>query len=1095
MLDKPQPGGNGRLSASGRYHLDTRAYTFDLASSNLRLLGTTLPDGRAVSGDLALTGKGGGTVASPAGTLTFAMDHVRLAEHDLGALRLEATVADGRGNLDATADRFGLTSHAVVDVARPYPATVETRLSSLDLAALPVTLQTPLTGRLTADVTASLELARPERAHVAATVASLEGTWNGQPFAIDGPAVFALADELLAIERLKVVAQDCTLSATGTLPLNARTGQGDLAIDARANLATLARYAPAEAGLTADGALQLTGTVRGNLEFLDPNLQLSIDNGALATPQLGTGISGLTARARVAAGVATIERLTANWSAATIEAAGEVPLDLLPALPVEIPRRGGPASVRASVVGLDPATVPGAPDGLSGRISMSLDASAGRPDLSALTGAVTFPELRVTFRDLDLAQRRPSSIRIGNGTATIDQFALSGSAGTLDAHGTVGLLDSRPLDVTVDGNFNTAVAATFTDAVRTEGQATLNVAAKGTLNAPDLAGTVTLSDVMLAVDEPEIVAERLNARVELAGERITLSSLTAGLNGGTLTGSGGLAIREGAFRDVRFQLDATDVAFDAPLDLRSLSDTTVTLTERDGNLLVSGKVLIREAGLTGDIDFDTGLLATLTAPPSLDLTEERNPLLDRVRFNLQVQTAAPILVDNNLARAEVRTNLRLLGTPYETGLSGTLTVLEGGEITLNEHRYEVERGAITFLEERRIVPSFDLRLNTTAGNYDVVLAVNGEPGDTETSLTSDPSLPEPDIMALLVTGRTLDEMRGEEGDIAKEQVLSYIAGRVGSRLGRGLEQATGLSEVRLEPNLIANEADPSARLTVAQDLTDELKLVYSTDLADSNDQIWVARYDVTRRFQTNVVRQSDSSYRMDFRHDVRFGGRASPRRTPHTRPTVASVQVTGDDVLGEAEVRKRIGFEPGDSFDYFKARDRVADIEDALQERGRLQARVRLDRPQEGNTIALRLGVTSGPVVELRYDGVQPPSKVDKEVRRQWNRGVFDSQRTGDATEVLREWLIDERHLTPEIAHRVEDVSPDLRRVVFTIAPGVRFERIEMQFAGASGVEPEDTGRRRGRAGPGARAVHRPAGGDGTASAVLPGRRVPHGRD
>ena len=31
----------------------------------------------------------------------------------------------------------------------------------------------------------------------------------------------------------------------------------------------------------------------------------------------------------------------------------------------------------------------------------------------------------------------------------------------------------------------------------------------------------------------------------------------------------------------------------------------------------------------------------------------------------------------------------------------------------------------------------------------------GEPGDTETTLTSDPTLPEPDIMALLVTGRTL----------------------------------------------------------------------------------------------------------------------------------------------------------------------------------------------------------------------------------------------------------------------------------------------------------------------------------------------------
>ena len=57
-------------------------------------------------------------------------------------------------------------------------------------------------------------------------------------------------------------------------------------------------------------------------------------------------------------------------------------------------------------------------------------------------------------------------------------------------------------------------------------------------------------------------------------------------------------------------------------------------------------------------------------------------------------------------------------------------------------------------------------------------------------------------MALLVTGRTLDEMRGEEGDVANEQVLSYLAGRVGSQLGRTLERATGLSDgpARAQPH-------------------------------------------------------------------------------------------------------------------------------------------------------------------------------------------------------------------------------------------------------------------------------------------------------
>ena len=46
----------------------------------------------------------------------------------------------------------------------------------------------------------------------------------------------------------------------------------------------------------------------------------------------------------------------------------------------------------------------------------------------------------------------------------------------------------------------------------------------------------------------------------------------------------------------------------------------------------------------------------------------------------------------------------MVGTPYEPGLTGQLKLLEGGEITLNERRYEAERGVITFVDERRIVP-------------------------------------------------------------------------------------------------------------------------------------------------------------------------------------------------------------------------------------------------------------------------------------------------------------------------------------------------------------------------------------------------------
>ena len=454
------------------------------------------------------------------------------------------------------------------------------------------------------------------------------------------------------------------------------------------------------------------------------------------------------------------------------------------------------------------------------------------------------------------------------------------------------------------GKINIAAASLVTDRVDAEGDATIDLQARGTVAAPELTGQVVLTDANLVADEISVAAERINARLDLAGSRVRLETLSADVNGGTLKGAGEASLGAGGIRDINLELTTSDFAYDAPLDLRTLSNGTVRIQSKGEEIVVDGRITVDEGGLTGDINFDTGLLAAVTERRKLDLTEERNPLLDRVRFNVAVDTATPILVDNNLAQAEIDVNVRLLGTPYETGLSGQIEVREGGEIRLNERSYETERGIIRFLDERRIVPTFDLLLNTTANNYDVTIAVSGTTDDTETTLTSEPSLPEPDIMALLVTGRTLDEMRGEEFDVAREQMLSYLAGRVGSSLGRGLEKATGLSEVRVEPHLIGNEADPSARLTVGQELTDNLELIYSTDLVDSNDQIWVAEYDVTRRFQTRAVRQSDASYRVDFSHDVGLGGTKPPRRQPRERPDVGMVTVVASGAMPEAELRE-----------------------------------------------------------------------------------------------------------------------------------------------------------------------------------------------
>ena len=93
------------------------------------------------------------------------------------------------------------------------------------------------------------------------------------------------ADERLTIDQLKLRAEDSTIAVTGNLPLLDRAAPGTITIDAQANLATLARYAPAGTDVAADGRLTLTGTLEGTLKAIDSNLTITVADGLILYPR------------------------------------------------------------------------------------------------------------------------------------------------------------------------------------------------------------------------------------------------------------------------------------------------------------------------------------------------------------------------------------------------------------------------------------------------------------------------------------------------------------------------------------------------------------------------------------------------------------------------------------------------------------------------------------------------------------------------------------------------------------------------------------------------------------------------------------------
>lgn len=1046
-LDKP---GSEPLTLAGEYNLEREEYRFALQAAGLRLEQLELPESLPVRGVLKLEGEGAGKIKEPALRLAASVDSLLVDELELGAIKTLTQVAAGKGTVKLEAPRYALQGSLHTGIKAPYPATFTIEAAGTDLAALPLPEDLPLTGKLRALLKGAGPLETPEKLNARLTLEPEALVYQGQAITTEGPLDVEVAGLRLHIRQGEIRTAGTAVSLSGEFPLEESGAPGELRLAANADLKELPKFVPEwPEKQQIEGRIALNGAVRGTLQKWEPEAQISLAGGRFEAEDLNP-VNGLELEAALRDNLFQLTRLAGEWAGAKLSGSASSPWPLS--------ADGPPAQAEIVLEGLNPANIQGAPEQTSGLISLRLTAESRAPELEAVRAALTFDELRLRLSDIPVEQKSPSTIRLENGKVEVADFTLTGPDTELNLAGSATLLDTPAADFRFQGRLETGLLAGLLDPLRLRGPATIDFSARGPLDDLKTGGFLELTNLEMNVPEPRLAAEAVNARVDFDGQQITIARLSGLLNGGKLSGGGSVQLEDGTLGETDIRLSATGVYLDYPADFRTVSNTALRFRNDGQGFLLSGNIDLVEGAFREVLTLETGLLAYLNSEQSVDLTEERNEILERTRLDINLKTAAPLLINNNLARAEVNTDLRVVGTPYRPSLLGRIEIEEGGELYLAERTYPVERGRITFTNEQRIEPSLDILARTRAGGLDITLQVEGGGAERlETRLTSDPPEPEPDIIAVLITGRPLEEIRGSDAStMASRQVLSYLAGSLGGRFTREIERATGLSKVRVEPDLIAAESNPTARLTVGQDLTRDARLIYSMNLANGGDQVWVAEYDLTRRFVTRGVKQVDNTYRFEFRHDIRFGGDPSQRRETQARRRIGEVRISGNDLFTEDRLRKRLKARPGRRYDFFNIRQGLDRIAKDYDKQDRLEARLRLEREVRDTEVDLTLTVEEGPRVLLNFTGYAPPRKVRRQVRNLWRDGVFDGQRLDETARALRETLVRRGHFEAVVEAEVKETEPGLRTVTFQSEPGVRYRKPELVFEGNKAVSAKE---------------------------------------
>lgn len=443
---------------------------------------------------------------------------------------------------------------------------------------------------------------------------------------------------------------------------------------------------------------------------------------------------------------------------------------------------------------------------------------------------------------------------------TLESLSATGTNGLkLAADGRVPL-SGGGLALDVQGSAPLALANRFVAdrGGQLSGTANLNARVTGSLASPQFAGTVSTSGSGYIDPVLNVRLVDINGRASLAGNRINIDSLTAGLaTGGSISVGGSVGLGAGNPADIVVRLNSARYA-DGNMFVATVSGDLALKGRLDASPMLSGNVMIEKADIT--IPDSLGAAGTLidakhiNAPKPVLVTLKRAavtasgaPMPQRrpsvVQLDVTVRAPNQIFIRGRGLDAEVGGSVRLTGSVNDIRPVGGFN-LNRGRLAILGQRVTFEEGSVTLVGD--LDPFLDFTARTEGDGITVFVNVTGRVSDLDIGFSSNPVLPEDEVLSRLLFKRSMGELTPIQ--LAKlAGAAAELAGGGGGSLVDSLRGKAGLDDLDvvtnedgslavqagayLQDNIylgVQAGADGNSRVTVNLDVTDDIKAKVST---------------------------------------------------------------------------------------------------------------------------------------------------------------------------------------------------------------------------------------------------------------------------
>ncbi|TCM22007.1 translocation and assembly module TamB [Novosphingobium sp. PhB165] len=329
----------------------------------------------------------------------------------------------------------------------------------------------------------------------------------------------------------------------------------------------------------------------------------------------------------------------------------------------------------------------------------------------------------------------------------------------------------------------------------------------------------------------------MNLEGRFTGNSFELQSLSANAGNGTVSASGrmSLSAAEGYPMALTVTLDRARLARSASLSASATG--TLNLTKHAGEkALLSGELrlpetryeIVREGAV--EIPRLTGVRFKPKSGPTRvtgdEQAEQIASAFSTLRLDLHLRASDKLYVSGMGLDSEWSADFTVGGTTAAPTMTGDVTLIRGN-LDFAGRSFSISEGKITFNGGRTIDPSVAITATESIEDVNVTVSVSGRAFNPQIEFSSEPSLPEDEILSRILFGSSIANLSAIQAVQLATSLNSLRASGGGlNPLGK-LRSATGIDRLRI---LSPDEASGrGTALAAGQYITDDIYVELITD--------------------------------------------------------------------------------------------------------------------------------------------------------------------------------------------------------------------------------------------------------------------------